>query len=33
MNEAWFRDYVLLAFRLDKVLRAVSEQSPFVDYY
>jgi len=33
MNETWFRDYVFLAFRIDKALRAVSEHSPFVDYY
>jgi hypothetical protein len=33
MNDSWFRDYVLLAFRLDKALHAVSEHSPFVDYY
>jgi hypothetical protein len=32
-HASWFRDYVLLAFRMDKVLRAVSEHSPFVDYY
>lgn len=29
----WFRIYVLLAFRLDKALRAISEHSRFVDYY
>jgi hypothetical protein len=33
MNHFWFRTYVLLAFRLDKALRAISEHSPFVDYY
>jgi hypothetical protein len=33
MNDSWFRHYVLLAFRIDKALRAVSEHSPFVDYY
>lgn len=33
MHDSWFRDYVLLSFRLDKALRAVSEHSPFVDYY
>ncbi len=33
MNDSWFRDYVLLAFRIDKALRAVSEHSPFVDCY
>ncbi len=33
MNDSWFRDYVLLAFRIDKALRAISEHSPFVDYY
>jgi hypothetical protein len=31
MNNSWFHDYVFLAFRLDKALRAVSEHSPFVD--
>jgi hypothetical protein len=33
MNDSWFRDYVFLAFRIDKALRAVSEHSPFVDCY
>ncbi len=33
MDDSWFHAYVLLAFRLDKALRAVSEHSPFVDYY
>lgn len=33
MNESWFRSYILLAFRVDKALRAISEHSPFVDYY
>ena len=33
MGETWFRDYVLLAFRIDKALRAISAHSPFVDYY
>lgn len=33
MNDSWFRNYVLLAFRLDKALRVVSEHCPFVDYY
>jgi hypothetical protein len=33
MIEPWFRDYVLLAFRIDKALRACAAQSPFVDYY
>ena len=31
MSKTWFRDYVFLAFRIDKALRAVSEHSPFVD--
>jgi hypothetical protein len=33
MSTSWFRAYILLAFRIDKAVRAVSEQSPFVDYY
>lgn len=33
MNESWFRAYVLLAFRIDKALRIISEYSPLVDYY
>ena len=33
MNDSWFRDYVFLAFRIDKALRALSEHSPFVDCY
>ena len=33
MNESWFRAYVLLAFRIDKALRTISEYSPLVDYY
>ncbi len=33
MNESWFQAYVLLAFRIDKALRAISEDSPLVDYY
>lgn len=33
MNESWFQAYVLLAFRIDKALRAISEYSPLVDYY
>ncbi len=32
MNEPWFREYVLLAFRIDKAIRKFSE-SRFVDYY
>ncbi len=32
MSEQWFRDYVLLQFRIDKALRKFSE-SRFVDYY
>ncbi len=32
MNETWFREYVLLAFRIDKAIRKFSE-SRFVDYY
>ena len=33
MSTVWFRGYILLAFRIDKAVRAVSEESPFVDYY
>ncbi len=29
----WFQGYVLLAFRIDKALRACAAQSPFVNYY
>lgn len=32
MNEQWCREYVLLAFRMDKALRKFT-QSRFVDYY
>jgi len=32
MHEQWFRDYVLLAFRMDKAIRKFTE-SRFVDYY
>lgn len=32
MSEQWFRDYVLLQFRMDKVIRKFTE-SRFVDYY
>lgn len=32
MKERWFREYVLLAFRLDKAIRKFTE-SRFVDYY
>ncbi len=32
MSEQWFREYVLLAFRIDKAIRKFSE-SRFVDYY
>src|SRR5215831_20441682 len=32
MNEQWFREYVLLAFRIDKAIRKFTE-SRFVDYY
>jgi len=32
MSEQWFREYVLLAFRMDKAIRKFSE-SRFVDYY
>lgn len=32
MNEQWFREYVLLAFRINKAIRKFSE-SRFVDYY
>ncbi len=33
MNESWFQAYVLLAFRIEKALRAISEDSPLVDDY
>ncbi len=32
MNEQWFREYVLLAFRMEKIIRKFTE-SRFVDYY
>ncbi len=32
MNEQWFRQYVLLAFHIDKAIRKFTE-SRFVDYY
>ncbi|HVB60940.1 MAG TPA: hypothetical protein VNE61_07075, partial [Ktedonobacteraceae bacterium] len=32
MNDQWFRDYVLLQFRIDKLIRKFTE-SRFVDYY
>src|ERR1700736_3167291 len=32
MSEQWFRDYVLLQFRMDKAIRKFTE-SRFVDYY
>src|SRR5689334_13600470 len=32
MHERWFRDYVLLAFRLDHAIRAFTDNR-FVDYY
>lgn len=32
MSEPWFRDYVLLQFRIDKAIRKFTE-SRFVDYY
>lgn len=32
MNEQWFKEYVLLAFRMDKAIRKFTE-SRFVDYY
>jgi hypothetical protein len=32
MHEQWFRDYVLLAFRMDKAIRKFTD-SRFVDYY
>jgi hypothetical protein len=32
MNERWFREYVLLAFRMDKAIRKFTENR-FVDYY
>lgn len=31
--EPWVQAYVLLAFRIDKALRACAAQSPLVDYY
>jgi hypothetical protein len=33
MIESWFQDYVFLAFRIEKALRAHAAQSPFIDYY
>src|SRR5579859_6491698 len=33
MDEAWFQAYVLLAFRLDKLLRMTATDSLLVDYY
>ena len=33
MNESWFQAYVLLAFRLDKLLRMAAADSLLVDYY
>ncbi|QBD82984.1 hypothetical protein EPA93_46295 [Ktedonosporobacter rubrisoli] len=33
MNDAWFQAYVLLAFRIDKVLRLIAKDSLLVDYY
>jgi len=32
MDDQWFRDYVLLQFRIDKLIRKFTE-SRFVDYY
>lgn len=32
MHEQWFRDYILLQFRIDKLIRKFTE-SRFVDYY
>ena len=32
MNEQWFKEYILLAFRMDKAIRKFTE-SRFVDYY
>src|SRR5260370_3837356 len=32
MNEQWFKEYVLLAFRMDKAIRKFTENR-FVDYY
>src|SRR5437764_14259869 len=32
MNEQWFKDYVLLQFRIGKAIRKYTE-SRFVDYY
>jgi hypothetical protein len=33
MNEQWLQAYILLAFRIDKAIRAFSTNSPFVDCY
>lgn len=33
MDESWFQAYVLLAFRLDKLLRMAAADSLLVDYY
>jgi hypothetical protein len=33
MNEQWLQAYILLAFRIDKAIRAFSANSPFVDCY
>lgn len=33
MNDHWFQDYILLAFRIDKAIQAFSKNSPFIDYY
>lgn len=33
MNEQWLQAYILLAFRIDKAIRAFSASSPFVDCY
>ncbi len=33
VNEQWLQAYILLAFRIDKAIRAISANSPFVDYY
>lgn len=33
MDERWFQAYILLAFRLDKILRMTAADSVLVDYY
>ncbi len=33
MNNQWLQSYIQLAFRIDKAIRAISANSPFVDCY